>query len=375
MTTMKKIILAVSVLLAACACNRKDAEPAAPVKNVIYIIGDGMGIGQITSMIVEARPEATFVDTPGMSVGLAKTYSANERVTDSSAGGTALACGVKTNNGVDALTPSGDTLTSIMTYAKRAGKVTGILDSSEMFDATPACFYGHVPDRDMWDELALQLPDAGVDILLGSHMEYINDRKDGIDLTPRFLDKGYIVTDRFEDFMALPEFHRILALFETEKMMDMPGAEQDDMLTQATRKTLDMLAGLDKPEGFFLMIESARIDHFGHVNDAAGIVSEMKKFNHTVQAAFDFAKTHEGTLVVVTADHETSGLSVYYDDEYLFAAAGGEKTPHPAGHTGNFVPVFAYGTGASEFDGFMENTEIPHRIAKLAGLPLDNPTE
>lgn len=366
---MKKIFLLLCCVipvffLGVCDLSAKNPK----VKNVIYIIGDGMGMGQLTMLAEDAKFEETFLDTPGLVTGISKTYSMDSRVTDSAAGGTALATGHKTNNGIDAISASGDTLVNIMTLAKQSGRTTGIVDSGEMFDATPACFYGHVNDRDDWPLLAEQLSKQDVDILFGSEMEYVNAREDGRDLTPVFERNGYIVTDSFDEFMDIDGFHRVLALVDTDSLM--AASDGRDCLTLATKKTFSMLDSQNNPKGFFLMIEGARIDHFGHENDSDGFREEMRKFNYMVEEAIDYADSHKGTLVVITADHETGGCAVYYDDECLFCTEGGEKTPEPAGHTGNVVPVLAYGCGASCFNGFMENTDIPKRIAGLMRIAL-----
>ena len=347
-----------------CALQAKNPK----VKNVIYIIGDGMGMGQLTLLAEDSKFENTFLDTPGLVTGISKTCSLDSRVTDSAAGGTALATGHKTNNGIDAISASGDTLVNIMTLAKKSGRTTGIIDSGEMFDATPACFYGNINDRDDWISLAEQLSKKDVDILFGSKMEYVNAREDGRDLTPIFERKGYIVTDCFDEFMDVVGFHKVLALVDTDSLM--APVDGHDCLTLAMRKAFSMLDFQNNSKGCFLMIEGARIDHFGHENDSDGLREEMRKFNYMVEEAIDYADSHKGTLVVITADHETGGCAVYYDDECLFCTEGGEKTPVPAGHTGNVVPVLAYGCGASCFNGFMENTDIPKRIARLMRIAL-----
>lgn len=347
---MKKfLVLALLVIVFNSSCQPK-------VNNVIYIIGDGMGMGQISTLIVDSKPEDTFINNKKVSIGLATTYSADSRVTDSAAGGTALATGTKVNNETVGITPQGDTLKSILLRAQECGKSTGIIVSTDFFDATPADFYGNVINRHQWEDLAKQLVTKDIDIMLGDGMKYMNQREDNIDLTLILKDKGYFVTDNFDEVLNY-NGEKLAGFVKVDPLM-LPN-DGTDYLTKAAVKGLQLLEKKNNENGFFLMIESSRIDHFGHDNDAQGIVNEMKKFNYLVNAAFDFADKHKGTLVVITADHETGGFCLSEGSEYLFCTGD---------HSGNIVPIFAYGPGSKQFARLMDNTEIPKKIAELLKL-------
>ncbi|MFA5740965.1 MAG: alkaline phosphatase, partial [Bacteroidales bacterium] len=266
-------------------------------------------------------------------------------VTDSAAGGTALATGEKTNNGTVGLNASGDTLTSIMVHAREMGKSTGIVVNTAILDATPAAFYAHVEKRSLWDEIAVQLTKSDYDILIGNGLEHFNSREDSLDLISVFTGKGYDFSDSWEIAAALDNSGKLVVL--TSVRMVFP---------EAVAKALDLLDKKNNPEGFFLMIEEARIDGHGHNNDVQGLIDEMEIMDRVMQVVLDYADAHPETLVVITADHETGGVNIGYDGRPYFSTAG---------HSGSVVPVFAYGPGAEQFAGLMDNTDIPARILNL----------
>jgi alkaline phosphatase len=350
MNTLFSFLLSISLL----SCQNQPV-----VKNIIYIIGDGMGIGQTTSMVLNTAPEDTYIKNKDISVGLATTHSADSRVTDSAAGGTALATGFKTDIGHVSISPKGDTLTSILLQAKDMGKSTGIIVSTALFDATPAAFYGNVSNRFEWEDLALQLTRKDVDLIMGDGIVYMNRRSDSLDLIEVLKEKGYQVTENFGSVLQTESCNKLAAFIDLPALME--PCDGTDYLTLAAQKGLQLMEKRNNPNGFFLMIESSRIDHFGHDNDASGLEKEMIKFNYLAQEAIKFAQNHPGTLVVITADHETGGFSVYEDGEYKFCAEG---------HSGNMVPVFAYGPGSEQFARIMDNVEIPRVISNLAGFSL-----
>jgi alkaline phosphatase len=343
------IITAISVILIGIALLFPAEDKPPGPKNIIYLIGDGMGFGQVSTLIMERAVNREASSSSQISrithMGIATTFSADSKVTDSAAGGTALATGEKTNNGTVGLNASGDTLTSIMVHAREMGKSTGIVVNTAILDATPAAFYAHVEKRSLWDEIAVQLTKSDYDILIGNGLEHFNSREDSLDLISVFTGKGYDFSDSWEKAAALDNSGKLVVL--TSVRMVFP---------EAVAKALDLLDKKNNPEGFFLMIEEARIDGHGHNNDVQGLIDEMEIMDRVMQVVLDYADAHPETLVVITADHETGGVNIGYDGRPYFSTAG---------HSGSVVPVFAYGPGAEQFAGLMDNTDIPARILNL----------
>ncbi len=343
------IITAISVILIGIALLFPAEDKPPGPKNIIYLIGDGMGFGQVSTLIMERAVNREASSSSQISrithMGMVTTHSADSKVTDSAAGGTALATGEKTNNGAVGLNASGDTLTSIMVHAREMGKSTGIVVNTAILDATPAAFYAHVEKRSLWDEIAVQLTKSDYDILIGNGLEHFNSREDSLDLISVFTGKGYDFSDSWEKAAALDNSGKLVVL--TSVRMVFP---------EAVAKALDLLDKKNNPEGFFLMIEEARIDGHGHNNDVQGLIDEMEIMDRVMQVVLDYADAHPETLVVITADHETGGVNIGYDGRPYFSTAG---------HSGSVVPVFAYGPGAEQFAGLMDNTDIPARILNL----------
>ncbi len=343
------IITAISVILIGIALLFPAEDKPPGPKNIIYLIGDGMGFGQVSTLIMERAVNREASSSSQISrithMGMVTTHSADSKVTDSAAGGTALATGEKTNNGTVGLNASGDTLTSIMVHAREMGKSTGIVVNTAILDATPAAFYAHVEKRSLWDEIAVQLTKSDYDILIGNGLEHFNSREDSLDLISVFTGKGYDFSDSWEKAAALDNSGKLVVL--TSVRMVFP---------EAVAKALDLLDKKNNPEGFFLMIEEARIDGHGHNNDVQGLIDEMEIMDRVMQVVLDYADAHPETLVVITADHETGGVNIGYDGRPYFSTAG---------HSGSVVPVFAYGPGAEQFAGLMDNTDIPARILNL----------
>lgn len=245
------------------------------------------------------------------------------------------------------LNAAGDTLSSVMVYAKKIGKSTGIIVNTPILDATPAAFYAHVEKRSQWDEIAVQMTKCGFDVLIGEGLENFNARKDGQDLTQVFKDNGYVFCNTWEQASAVEKADKLVAL-----------ADVGEVYPQAVSKALQLLENKNNPKGFFLMIEEARIDGWCHENDAKNLVAEMEIMDQVMKVVLDYADSHPGTLVVITADHETAGTSMGYHGMPSFKTKG---------HSGNVVPVFAYGPGQELFMGLMDNVDIPKKLFHLMG--------
>lgn len=377
-------MLALGILTAA-SCNVKKPE----VENVIYLIGDGMGFGAVTSLLVSEDSLTGFEQAP--IVGLSETCSANNYVTDSPAGGTALATGTRTNNGYLGVDPEGNQLTSILRKAQGMGKKTGIVVNTTLTEATPGAFYAGVTSRYMVFDIAKQFTESGVDVAIGAGLDHFINRPDSLDLTATLIEKGYDVylswenvlntsSDKFIGILPLCDVHR------SESDNNTAGAaegqevclaaqlaasageetathlsEPDLYLEKATAKALDVLSR-DSKDGFFLMIESAVIDGYGHNNDPEGMIEEMQEFDRTLRQLVEYVNTHPNTLLVVTADHETGGTGL----DYCGYEAGKPRLNFSThGHTGTVVPIFAYGPGAEAFAGVMKNVDLPKKIEEL----------
>ena len=336
------------------------------VKNVIFMIGDGMGIAAVTSVYFQndGQPLAMQRATNG---GVILTWSSSSKVTDSAAASTAMACGVKTNNGAIGVDSKKNPVESILIKASKAGMATGLVVTESITGATPAGFIAHDPSRQNAELIAESFLNSGINLFIGGGSQSFNKRKDGRDLISEMTDKGYKMTDSFSDVLSYSG-NKLGALLAPSKLDK--AADRGDYLPDATAKSLELLKKASR-KGFFVMIEGSLIDGGGHGNDINMVVSETKDFDKAVGKAFDFADKNPGTLVIVTADHETGGLTLAAaknDDEQHAITPGIAYGFSTKGHTATMVPLLAYGTGAEYFGGIKDNTELPKLIASLLGL-------
>ena len=393
---MKRICLISITMLAllfATSCNNNVAEKP-QVKNVIYLIGDGMGFGAVSSLLLSEDSVTGFEQAPV--IGLSETCSANNYVTDSPAGGTALACGIRTKNGYLGVDPEGKPLTSILRKAQAMGKRSGIVVNTVLTEATPAAFYAGVTSRSMSFDIAKQFTESGVDVAIGAGLEPFIKRPDSLDLTATLINKGYDVhldwktvlnttSKKFVGILPMGDVHRRnesgnttagaadgaevclaakLAASSEENGDTTRLSEPTVYLEKATAKALEVLSN-DNRQGFFLMIESAIIDGYGHNNDSEGMIEEMKEFDNTLRQLVAYVNKHPETLLVVTADHETGGTGVSYKSYEVGSTTPVQLSFSTKGHTGTVVPVFAYGAGAEAFAGIMKNTDLPKKIEEI----------
>ena len=360
---MKKISLGLiallSVFLIVAQVQCRSSEPKQEeVKQIIFLIGDGMGLAQFHAAMQHS--ERPLQLERAQVVGLQKTYSATHKVTDSAASGTALATGTKTYNGAIGVGPdSVARVVSVLEKAAEKGLSTGLIATYRITHATPAAFIGHVNDRNKEEQIAADFLETDITFFAGGGRNQFEVRKDGRNLSSELTDKGYQLVYTLDELRSVNDgkVAGLLADSHLPKMREGRG----DFLPVATGKALEVLSRNDK--GFFIMIEGSMIDGGGHDNDIQMIVDETFDFDKAVGLAFDFADRNPGTLVVVTADHETGGLTPAEGSRdslaYRFSTGG---------HTGVMVPVYAYGAGAERFSGIMENTDIPKRMMELLGL-------
>ena len=420
-------------------------------QNVILLIGDGMGMGQIEiARKLEYGKDGRLFMESLPHTALVHTESANNLVTDSAAGGTALATGRKTNNGMIGVTPDGKEADSILDLFKKNGKKAGIISTNTITDATPAAFTASVSNR--WsgqDEIARQQLESGVDVLLGGGRAYFKpEKQSGRDLLKEAKQKGYAYAVNREELLSA-KGSKLLGLFN-EGYMNFKSDRQileskEPSLKEMTEKAIDILSKGE--QGFFLMAEGARIDHASHAGDITGIWKETIEFDEAVKFAVEWAQKDKETLVLIVADHETMGISasepldiqhlkeVKASPQYMASQLakddnrgiyrsesvknvlkkyanidltekeiesfnrklqntdsqvypqslaaweigsliaekyhGGILTgtvralSSTGGHTGNMIPLFAYGNGSEAFTGVLENTDIPKKIAGL----------
>ena len=390
---MKKIhslfvaIFAMAVLASCTFEYQKQPE------NVIYLIGDGMGFGAVTSLLLSMEEETGFEKAPV--IGLSETCSANNYVTDSPAGGTALATGTRTCNGFLGVGPDSIQLESLLKKAQKMGKKTGIVVNTTLTEATPGAFYAGVTSRKESYTIAKQFTESGVDVAIGAGLSAFINRPDSVDMTEVLINKGYDVyldwksvleteSQKFVGILDMGDVHRrnkksttiasaaegqevclAARLAATEENADTTRfSEPTEYLHKACTKALNVLEK-EAENGFFLMIESAIIDGYGHNNDSEGMIEEMQEFDKTLQALIAYVDTHPNTLLVVTADHETGGTGVAYKSHEVNHPEGLHLNFSTKGHTGTVVPVFAYGAGAEKFRGIFQNRELPGIIEGL----------
>ncbi|MFB4159015.1 alkaline phosphatase [Geomicrobium sp. JSM 1781026] len=307
--------------------NPSNEEANGPnVENIIYLIGDGMGPQQVSSaayFLGEGYDYGTLTMDTFSSIGYARTHSLDNIVTDSAAAGTALSSGHKTDNDVVGMVPNEEgayePVKPITSFAQDLGMSTGLVSTTRITHATPASFASHVEDRGMEDEIATQMLDYDVDVLLGGGIEHFDaeERDDGRDLIEEAEGAGYeLLYDR--DELLQTEGDKLLGLFSTSHMayeLDRETTNQPS-LAEMTNTAIEQLSKDD--DGFFLMVEGGRIDHAGHDNLPAEMMTDTIAFDEAIEVALEYAKSDPNTLVVITADHGTGGLSLGLDGEYGF---------------------------------------------------------
>lgn len=324
-------------------------------KNVILLIGDGMGLTHITAGSIAKKKSLALEEF--RHIGLVKTYS-KKLITDSAAGATAMATGTKTYNGAIAMNVHQEKMKTILEYAEEKDWRTGIVTTATVTHATPACFYGHQPTRSRVNrKLAAEFMTKDIEVLMGGGWNYFKDGLDGRDLIAEAQNKGYFVTDNIEKVGNYrPERMICLISPQLPPRIDKRG----NFLPLATQKALDVLNR--PPANFFLMVEGAQIDWGGHENKSDYIIEEVLDFDKAIQEAFSFAKKDKNTLVIVTADHETGGYSITGGDKKTGKIEGKFTSDY---HTATMVPIFAYGPGAESFTGIMDNTDIFYKLKYL----------
>lgn len=328
------------------------------VKNVILLIGDGMGLAQIHAGWIANHGNLNI--TMMHNSGFSQTAASNSGNTDSAAGGTAMAVGEKTNNRYIGMGPDDRNRTNLPDTLAPYGLKSGIISSGDITDATPAAFYAHQLDRSFNQAIAKDFLSSHVDVLVGSNERSFLANTDTT-LMSALKFKGYTWSSSLEEFKQQKQGKQLVLLPDsvTRPMKDGRG----DMLVQSLKKTIALLS--TNKNGFFIMAEGAQIDYGGHANDLPYVVTELHDFDKAVGAALQFADQNGETLVLVTADHETGGLTLLEASAEEGRIQGEFSTND---HTNIMVPVYAYGPQSLEFRGTYPNTAIFHKILKVLAL-------
>jgi alkaline phosphatase len=359
------------------------------VRNVIVCIGDGMGLSQITLASFKGTGLDGRLAIERMPVtGLVRTRSANSIVTDSAASGTALASGIKTNNGMIGMAPDGTAYCTILEAAKARGMATGLVVTSTISHATPASFASHVKSRTSEARIAEQLIANRVNVVLGGGRKFFlprsdpnSARKDDRNLVAEAKEAGYVYVTTGTELQAAGHPY-LLGLFQLDPLTT---AANEPTLAALTQKAIQVLSQVkrkppfpffEQKAGFFLMVEGSQIDWACHINDIRHTIRQTLLFDQAVQAAVDFALRDGHTLVIVTADHETGGLTFTNPPRRSMDPTTHWSTKGSDAHTGSPVLIGAVGPRAELFAGVQDNTDIPKKIAALLKIkPFPRPVE
>ena len=348
------------------ACKAPPSELSAPIKlaespkNIILMIGDGNGLTQISAAMYNNNNKHALEQFPV--IGFHKQHSYSDLITDSAAGATAFACGVKTFNFAVGLDKDTVACKTILEEAKEQGLAAGLIATSSIVHATPASFIAHQPMRVMYENIALDIAHSEVDLLIGGGKRFFDRRKnDDRNLYKELQESGYTVYDYSQkEFRELSLNANKNFVYFSADNQPLPAVAGRTYFPSACYRGAEFLEKHSKGNGFFLMAEGSQIDWAGHANDGQHMLQEAQDFNKAIQKVLNFAKKRGDTLVIVTADHECGGLAI--NPESKMSNLKLKFTTN--NHTASLVPVFAYGPMAEEFAGIYENTEIYHKMRK-----------
>ncbi len=326
------------------------------IRNVIFLIGDGMGLNQIAAGAYANNRDLSLLKM--RSIGFQFNNPEDDFIADSASGGSTLATGEPSwTRHISANYDGSEEISPLTDYFKALGKATGVVSLGDIADATPAVFYGHTSERDSTEKITRYMLTSDVDLICGSGSDYFGRRQDGVDMLSGTRENGYtFITDALT----------------VDKTPGKVICLDDRMGRYAEESTLGFLAditraSIDKMEqcsdkGFFLMVEGAKIDYAGHSDCFPASVIEQLGFDLAVAEALRFADRDGHTLVVVTADHETGGLTLLDGDLGSGRVLGIYNSDD---HTPAMIPVFAYGPGSGNFCGTYVNTEIARTVKRL----------
>ena len=336
-----------------------NLEEDVPAKNVILMIGDGMGkeiikgseVVKGDKLVMSGMKYSTTVTTYSQSV-----TNGTAEYTDSAAAATALSTGVKTLNGYIGLDSKEEKLETICEYAQSLNMETGLVARQVVSHATPAGMVAHNSSRSNYQQILREMINANVNVMFGGGSQYYQSPK----VQKAIDENGYKYISSEEELNALSkEDDKVLGMFAYDNI---GSAEKTPSLMNMTSKALDML---DNDKGFFLMVEGSNIDSYEHNQNMEQVLGQMQGFDQTVDYVLRWAQEHPGTLVIVTADHETGGVTLPDNpkpediNDSCFTSDGK--------HTNADVWLFASGAqskGLCEND-VIDNTDIAKYMRKV----------
>ena len=374
---IKKVIFSLSLVLATSSVSAQsvnqqsytfdkpykvekvNAPKGKKVKNVILMIGDGMSLMHIQAAWTCNRGHLWLENA--QFTGLSKTPATNRLITDSGSGGTSLATGYKTRYHAVGVDEDGNKLKSLVDYAKEAGKSAGVAVTCRLWDATPCDFLSHNIDRDNEQELIAEMANSPVDYVFGGGAKFFTNRKDGRNIFKELEKKGYKVFTSRKDLETISKETKVYCVpFEVDTPLP---DERGDLLARASIAGINLLN--QNKNGFFMMVEGSQLDDYGHFNQLDMLMKETLDFDQTFGSIIKWAAEDGETLVVVTADHETGGMTVLGGD---YKEGRVEVNFSTKNHSGTMVPVYAFGPGSENFSGFMDNTDICWKIKALMNM-------
>jgi alkaline phosphatase len=347
---VRPIFFFVFVAIASSAFAQKKSRSP---KNIILMIGDGMGVAQVYAGLTANKGHLNIERCT--SIGFHKNQASDKYVTDSAAGATALACGQKTYNGAIGVDPEKNPLPTILEIAENQGLSTGLVATCSITHATPASFIAHQPSRSMDEAIAADFLKTDIDVFIGGGRKFFTQRTDGLNIVDSLKARKYSIANTIDEVQNAKVGK--LAAFLAEEQQAKFSDGRGDELVKSTEVALNILK--QNKKGMFLMIEGSQIDWGGHANDVQYVVNEMIDFDNAIGKVLDFAQKDGNTLVIITADHETGGLSIN-DGDMATGRVDGKFTT--GGHTGVMIPVYAFGPGAEKFSGIYDNTAIFHKM-------------
>lgn len=321
-----------------------------PVQNIVLLIGDGNGLAQISAGLFANGGDLNLAQLKNM--GLIKTQAADDFTTDSAAGATAFATGKKTNNRALGVSPEGTSIPNLPEILVEYQFSSGIITTDHLTGATPAAFYAHHPERDDVAQLAAYLPTSKLDLFIGGGKRTFESQ------LPKLKSSRFELVDTPDQIMT-SQAERI-GFFAAEGSVLSMEKGRGDFLSQSALNAAAFLKNKNQP--FFLMIESAMIDSGGHSNSTSTIVTELVDFDRVIGEMMRFADANPGTLLIVTADHETGGISIPQGN---IGKGEVELAYHSDDHTGILVPIFAYGPHSGDFRGIYENSAVFEKVMNL----------
>lgn len=329
-------------------------------KNIILLIGDGMGISTISAAKIDHKKLNL---EHFKHIGLVSNHSTDHLITDSAASATAMSTGYKTKNRMIAMSPNGKKLETTLEIAQTKHMKTGLVVTSSITHATPASFISHVKSRYLQTEIAHQISKNPPDVIIGGGLGYflpkshlLSLRKDDFHLLSHFPNPYQIITNH-HDFKKIKNPTHLLALLDQDGLPQ--ASSRKISLKTMTKKAINILS--QSKNGFFLMVEGSQIDWMAHDNLGTELVEEMIDFDDAIGAALRFQKSNPNTLILVTADHETGGFGITQASknkikEFKFLSKE---------HTSQLVPIFSSGPQAEKFTGFLDNTDIGKMMIEI----------